>query len=106
MVRGQKLPIFSGSGLPHAQLAAQIARQAKVLGSDSKFAVVFAAMGITFEEADYFISDFRRTGAIDRSVLFINLANDPAIERIATPRMALTCAEFLAYEKRCTCLLS
>ncbi|SHM67490.1 V/A-type H+-transporting ATPase subunit B [Caldanaerovirga acetigignens] len=99
LVRGQKLPIFSGSGLPHAQLAAQIARQAKVLGTESKFAVVFAAMGITFEEADYFISDFRRTGAIDRSVLFINLANDPAIERIATPRMALTCAEFLAYEK-------
>lgn len=99
LVRGQKLPIFSGSGLPHAQLAAQIARQAKVLGTGSKFAVVFAAMGITFEEADYFISDFRRTGAIDRSVLFINLANDPAIERIATPRMALTCAEFLAYEK-------
>ncbi|MDI3481483.1 MAG: V/A-type H+/Na+-transporting ATPase subunit [Tepidanaerobacteraceae bacterium] len=99
LVRGQKLPIFSGSGLPHAQLAAQIARQAKVLGAESKFAVVFAAMGITFEEADYFISDFRRTGAIDRSVLFINLANDPAIERIATPRMALTCAEFLAYEK-------
>jgi V/A-type H+-transporting ATPase subunit B len=99
LVRGQKLPIFSGSGLPHAQLAAQIARQARVLGTGSKFAVVFAAMGITFEEADYFISDFRRTGAIDRSVLFINLANDPAIERIATPRMALTCAEFLAYEK-------
>lgn len=99
LVRGQKLPIFSGSGLPHAQLAAQIARQAKVLGTESKFAVVFAAMGITFEEADYFISDFKRTGAIDRSVLFINLANDPAIERIATPRMALTCAEFLAYEK-------
>lgn len=99
LVRGQKLPIFSGSGLPHAQLAAQIARQAKVLGSESKFAVVFAAMGITFEEADYFISDFKRTGAIDRSVLFINLANDPAIERIATPRMALTCAEYLAYEK-------
>ncbi|MDN5331296.1 MAG: V/A-type H+/Na+-transporting ATPase subunit [Tepidanaerobacteraceae bacterium] len=99
LVRGQKLPIFSGSGLPHAQLAAQIARQAKVLGTESKFAVVFAAMGITFEEADYFISDFRRTGAIDRTVLFINLANDPAIERIATPRMALTCAEFLAYEK-------
>lgn len=99
LVRGQKLPIFSGSGLPHAQLATQIARQAKVLGTDSKFAVVFAAMGITFEEADYFISDFRRTGAIDRSVLFINLANDPAIERIATPRMALTCAEYLAYEK-------
>ena len=99
LVRGQKLPIFSGSGLPHAQLATQIARQAKVLGTDSKFAVVFAAMGITFEEADYFISDFRRTGAIDRSVLFINLANDPAIERISTPRMALTCAEFLAFEK-------
>jgi V/A-type H+-transporting ATPase subunit B len=99
LVRGQKLPIFSGSGLPHAQLATQIARQAKVLGTDSKFAVVFAAMGITFEEADFFISDFRRTGAIDRSVLFINLANDPAIERISTPRMALTCAEFLAFEK-------
>lgn len=99
LVRGQKLPIFSGSGLPHAQLATQIARQAKVVGTDSKFAVVFAAMGITFEEANYFISDFRRTGAIDRSVLFINLANDPAIERIATPRMALTCAEFLAFEK-------
>lgn len=99
LVRGQKLPIFSASGLPHAQLAAQIARQAKVLGTDSKFAVVFAAMGITFEEANFFISDFRRTGAIDRSVLFINLANDPAIERISTPRMALTCAEFLAYEK-------
>jgi len=99
LVRGQKLPIFSGSGLPHAQLATQIARQAKVLGTDSKFAVVFAAMGITFEEANYFISDFRRTGAIDRSVLFINLANDPAIERISTPRMALTCAEFLASEK-------
>jgi len=99
LVRGQKLPIFSGSGLPHAQLAAQIARQAKVLGTESKFAVVFAAMGITFEEANYFISDFRKTGAIDRSVLFINLANDPAIERISTPRMALTCAEFLAFEK-------
>jgi V/A-type H+-transporting ATPase subunit B len=99
LVRGQKLPIFSGSGLPHAQLAAQIARQAKVLGTDSKFAVVFAAMGITFEEADYFISDFKRTGAIDRTVLFINLANDPAIERISTPRMALTAAEYLAFEK-------
>lgn len=99
LVRGQKLPIFSGSGLPHAQLATQIARQAKVVGTDSRFAVVFAAMGITFEEANYFITDFRRTGAIDRSVLFINLANDPAIERIATPRMALTCAEFLAFEK-------
>jgi V/A-type H+-transporting ATPase subunit B len=99
LVRGQKLPIFSGSGLPHAQLAAQIARQAKVLGTDSKFAVVFAAIGITFEEADFFISDFKRTGAIDRTVLFINLANDPAIERIATPRMALTAAEYLAFEK-------
>jgi V/A-type H+-transporting ATPase subunit B len=99
LVRGQKLPIFSGSGLPHAQLAAQIARQEKVLGTDSKFAVVFAAVGITFEEADFFISDFKRTGAIDRTVLFINLANDPAIERISTPRMALTAAEFLAFEK-------
>ena len=100
LVRGQKLPIFSGSGLPHANLAAQIARQAKVLGDDtSKFAVVFAAIGITFEEADYFISDFRKTGAIERAVLFMNLANDPAIERIATPRMALTAAEYLAYEK-------
>ena len=99
LVRGQKLPVFSGSGLPHARLAAQIARQAKVLGTDSKFAVVFAAVGITFEEADYFISDFKKTGAIDRTVLFVNLANDPAIERIATPRMALTAAEYLAYEK-------
>lgn len=99
LVRGQKLPVFSGSGLPHAQLAAQIARQAKVLNADSKFAVVFAAVGITFEEADFFIQDFRRTGAIDRTVLFINLADDPAIERIATPRMALTAAEYLAYEK-------
>ncbi|MDI3535065.1 MAG: V/A-type H+/Na+-transporting ATPase subunit [Thermosediminibacterales bacterium] len=100
LVRGQKLPIFSGSGLPHSQLAAQIARQAKVLGGEeSNFAIVFAAIGITFEEADFFISDFRRTGAIDRSVLFMNLANDPAIERIATPRMALTAAEYLAYEK-------
>ncbi|MDD4779890.1 MAG: V-type ATP synthase subunit B [Tissierellia bacterium] len=99
LVRGQKLPIFSGSGLPHAELAAQIARQSKVLGTDSKFAVVFAAIGITFEEADFFISDFRRTGAIDRTVLFMNLADDPAIERISTPRMALTAAEFLAYEK-------
>lgn len=99
LVRGQKLPVFSASGLPHAELAAQIARQAKVLNSDSKFAVVFAAVGITFEEADYFISDFRKTGAIDRTVLFMNLANDPAIERIATPRMALTAAEFLAFEK-------
>ncbi len=99
LVRGQKLPIFSGSGLPHAQLAAQIARQAKVLKADAKFAVVFAAIGITFEEADFFISDFKRTGAIDRTVLFINLANDPAIERISTPRMALTAAEYLAFEK-------
>ena len=98
LVRGQKLPVFSGSGLPHSELAAQIARQAKVLGTDTQFAVVFGAMGITFEEADFFISDFRRTGAIDRAVLFMNLANDPAIERIATPRMALTCAEYLAYE--------
>lgn len=99
LVRGQKLPVFSGSGLPHARLAAQIARQAKVLGTDSNFAVVFAAVGITFEEADYFIADFKKTGAIDRAVLFMNLANDPAIERIATPRMALTAAEYLAYEK-------
>ena len=99
LVRGQKLPIFSGSGLPHAQLAAQIARQAKVLGTDSKFAVVFAAVGITFEEAEFFITDFKRTGAIDRAVLFMNLANDPAVERIATPRMALTAAEYLAFEK-------
>ncbi|NMA96150.1 MAG: V-type ATP synthase subunit B [Clostridiales bacterium] len=99
LVRGQKLPIFSGSGLPHAQLAAQIARQAKVLGSDSRFAVVFGAMGITFEEADFFITDFERTGAIERAVLFMNLADDPAIERIATPRMALTAAEYLAFEQ-------
>lgn len=99
LVRGQKLPVFSVSGLPHAELAAQIARQAKVLNSDSKFAVVFAAVGITFEEADFFISDFRKTGAIERAVLFINLANDSAVERIATPRMALTAAEYLAFEK-------
>lgn len=99
LVRGQKLPIFSGSGLPHAELAAQIARQAKVLNKDSNFAVVFAAIGITYEEADYFISDFRRTGAIDRTVMFMNLANDPAVERIATPRMALTAAEYLAFEQ-------
>ncbi len=99
LVRGQKLPIFSGSGLPHSQMAAQIARQAKVLSSGENFAVVFAAMGITFEEADFFIKDFQRTGAIERAVLFLNLANDPAIERIATPRMALTAAEYLAYEK-------
>lgn len=99
LVRGQKLPIFSASGLPHADLAAQIARQAGVLKSGEKFAVVFAAIGITFEEADFFIRDFRKTGAIERAVLFMNLANDPAIERIATPRMALTAAEYLAYEK-------
>jgi V/A-type H+-transporting ATPase subunit B len=99
LVRGQKLPVFSGSGLPHAQLAAQIARQAKVLAGSENFAVVFGAIGITFEEADFFINDFRKTGAIDRTVLFMNLANDPAIERIATPRMALTAAEYLAFEK-------
>ena len=99
LVRGQKLPIFSGSGLPHAKLAAQIARQAKVLKGESNFAVVFCAIGITFEESDYFVSDFKATGAIDRTVMFINLANDPAIERIATPRMALTAAEYLAFEK-------
>ncbi len=98
LVRGQKLPIFSGSGLPHAEIAAQIARQAKVLSADSKFAVVFAAMGITFEEANYFITDFNKTGAIDRTVMFVNLANDPAIERINTPRMALTAAEYLAFD--------
>lgn len=99
LVRGQKLPIFSASGLPHAQLAAQIARQAKVVGTKEPFAVVFAAMGITFEESNFFIESFRETGAIDRAVLFINLANDPAVERIATPRMALTAAEYLAFEK-------
>ena len=99
LVRGQKLPIFSASGLPHAQLAAQIARQAKVRGTDDQFAVVFAAMGITFEEANYFETSFKETGAIDRTVLFINLANDPAVERISTPRMALTAAEYLAFEK-------
>ena len=99
LVRGQKLPVFSMSGLPHAELAAQIARQAKVLDSSEKFAVVFAAMGITYEEADFFMSDFRKTGAIERSVMFINLANDPAIERISTPRMALSAAEYLAFEK-------
>ncbi|WP_407370467.1 V-type ATP synthase subunit B [Carnobacterium sp.] len=99
LVRGQKLPVFSGSGLPHKELAAQIARQATVKNSDEKFAVVFAAIGITFEEAEFFMEDFRKTGAIDRSVMFINLADDPAIERIATPKMALTAAEYLAYEK-------
>lgn len=99
LVRGQKLPVFSASGLPHANLASQIARQAKVLDDESKFAVVFAAIGITYEEADFFIQDFKSTGAISRAVLFMNLANDPAIERISTPRMALTCAEYLAFEK-------
>ncbi len=99
LVRGQKLPIFSASGLPHAQLAAQIARQAKVRGTTDPFAVVFAAMGITFEEANFFTESFRETGAIDRSVMFINLANDPAVERTSTPRMALTAAEYLAFEK-------
>lgn len=98
LVRGQKLPVFSGSGLPHAQFAAQIARQARVRGTDESFAVVFAAVGITFEEADFFISDFKKTGAIERTVTFVNLANDPAIERIATPRMAITAAEYLAYD--------
>ncbi len=99
LVRGQKLPIFSGSGLPHNKLAAQIARQATVLGSNEKFAVVFGAMGLTFEEADYFISEFKKTGAMGRTVLFINLANEPAIERIATPRVVLTTAEYLAFDK-------
>ncbi|MGX7030886.1 V-type ATP synthase subunit B [Vagococcus zengguangii] len=99
LVRGQKLPVFSGSGLPHKELAAQIARQAAVLNTQDDFAVVFAGIGITFEEADFFMDNFRQTGAIDRSVVFMNLANDPAIERIATPRMALTAAEYLAYEK-------
>ena len=99
LVRGQKLPVFSGSGLPHSAVAAQIARQARVVGEGESFAVVFAAMGITFEEADYFIRDFRKTGAMDRAVVFMNLASDPAIERISTPRMALTAAEYLAYEK-------
>ncbi len=99
LVRGQKVPIFSGAGLPHSNLAAQIARQAKVIGDDAgNFAVVFAAIGITHEEADFFASDFRRTGAIDRTVMFMNLANDPAVERIATPRMALTAAEYLAFD--------
>ncbi len=98
LVRGQKLPIFSASGLPHANLAAQIARQAKVRGTKEPFAVVFAAMGITFEESNYFVESFKETGAIDRTVMFVNLANDPAIERIATPRMALTAAEYLAFD--------
>ncbi|KAF0225009.1 MAG: Archaeal/vacuolar-type H+-ATPase subunit B [Erysipelotrichaceae bacterium] len=99
LVRGQKLPIFSASGLPHAKLAAQIARQARVLGKEEQFAVVFAAMGITFEESNFFIESFRETGALDRTVLFVNLANDPAIERIATPKMALTAAEYLAFDQ-------
>ena len=99
LVRGQKLPIFSAAGLPHANLAVQIARQAKVRGTDSKFAVVFAAVGITFEDAEFFINDFKATGAIDRSVVFVNLANDPAVERISTPKMALTAAEYLAFEQ-------
>jgi len=112
LVRGQKLPIFSGSGLPHARIASQIVRQSKVVKpqqegdrgeeggeKEAEFAVVFAALGITFEEADLFISDFKKTGAIQRTVLFINLASDPIVERIAIPRMALTCAEYLAFEK-------
>ncbi len=99
LVRGQKLPIFSGSGLPHANRAAQIARQAKVLGDEGNFAVVFAAIGITFEESEFFVQEFRRTGAIDRTVMFSNLADEPAVERISTPRMALTAAEYLAFEK-------
>ena len=98
LVRGQKLPVFSMSGLPHAELAAQIARQSVVKNSDAPFAVVFAAIGITYEEAEYFIDDFRKTGAIERTVLFTNLASDPAVERIAAPRMALTCAEYLAFD--------
>jgi V/A-type H+-transporting ATPase subunit B len=98
LVRGQKLPIFSGAGLPHARLAAQIARQAQVPGQEGAFAVVFAAMGITFEESDYFIADLRRTGALERAVLFMNLASDPAVERIAAPRLALTAAEYLAFD--------
>ncbi len=99
LVRGQKLPIFSGAGLPHSKVASQIARQAKVLGKEESFSVVFAAMGITFEEANFFINDFRRTGAIENSVMYINLANDPAVERIITPRMALTAAEYLAFDQ-------
>jgi V/A-type H+/Na+-transporting ATPase subunit B len=98
LVRGQKLPIFSGAGLPHSKLAAQIARQASVKNQDEAFAVVFAAMGITFEESDFFIRDFKRTGAIERAVLFLNLADDPAVERVATPRLALTAAEYMAFD--------
>jgi len=99
LVRGQKLPIFSGAGLPHNELAAQIARQAKVLGKEEEFAVVFAAMGITAGESMFFRKDFERTGALERIVSFINLADDPTIERIITPRLALTTAEYLAFEK-------
>ena len=99
LVRGQKLPIFSGSGLPHNEIALQIARQAKVIGQKEKFVVVFAAMGITNEEAQYFIKDFEETGALERSVVFLNLADDPAVERLITPKMALTAAEYLAYEQ-------
>jgi V/A-type H+-transporting ATPase subunit B len=98
LVRGQKLPIFSGAGLPHNKVALQIARQAKVPGSTESFAVVFAAMGITKEEANYFMQDFERTGALERAVVFLNLADDPAVERIITPRLALTTAEYLAFE--------
>ncbi|MDI6708114.1 MAG: V-type ATP synthase subunit B [Candidatus Thermoplasmatota archaeon] len=99
LIRGQKLPLFSGPGLPHAEIAAQIARQSKLITGKEEFAVIFTAMGITFEEANYFISDLKRTGAIERSVLFINLADDPAVERLAAPRVALTAAEYLAFEK-------
>ncbi len=99
LVRGQKLPIFSGSGLPHNQVVAQIARQARVLGEEEKFAVVFGAMGITYEESAFFIREFTESGAIERAVLYLNLADDPAIERIATPRAALTAAEFLAFDE-------
>ena len=99
LVRGQKLPIFSGSGMPHNQIAAQIARQATVISGHANFAVVFAAMGITFEEASFFMEDFRKTGALERTVMFVNLADDPAIERISTPRLALTAAEYLAFEQ-------
>jgi len=98
LVRGQKLPIFSGAGLPHNTIALQIARQAKVLGAKEEFAVVFAAMGITKEEANYFMQDFERTGALERAVVFLNLADDPAVERIITPRLALTTAEYLAFD--------
>jgi V/A-type H+-transporting ATPase subunit B len=99
LVRGQKLPVFSGSGLTHNEIALQIARQAKVRGQEGKFAVIFAAMGITNEEAQHFMRDFEETGALSRAVVFLNLADDPAVERIITPRMALTTAEYLAFEK-------